>query len=200
MDEHPQDSDASLAGAHIPDKPEAPAAKVPRFVQRVLLQLTPNQKRISDALKALSKAYCAKCAEIPALASINLATLLEVATAEAAAAMHRTNTDVDLSTIDLDKLSTLDDYDRMLDLSNECVKLEVEYNARERVIITKLGEIVALEAKIMADHGLEMEEIDPQIKEVFAEARASTLQLRLSCMKIYRLRLSMGSRDDSESR
>jgi hypothetical protein len=114
--------------------------------------------------------------------------------------MHRTNTNVDLSTIDLDKLSTLDDYDRMLDLSNECVKLGVEYNARERVIITKLGEIVALEAKIMADRGLEMEEIDPQIKEVFAEARASNLQLRLSCMKIYRLRMSMGLRDDSESR
>jgi hypothetical protein len=42
MDEHPQDSDASLAGTRISNKPEAPAAKVPRFVQRILPQLTPN--------------------------------------------------------------------------------------------------------------------------------------------------------------
>jgi hypothetical protein len=113
--------------------------------------------------------------------------------------VHRTNTNVDLSTMDLDKLSTLDDYDRMLHLSKECIKLEVEYNARERVIITKLGEIAALEAKIMADHGLEMEEIDPSVKECFAEARASMSELRLGCIKLYRLRMSMSLQNDSES-
>jgi hypothetical protein len=152
-----------------------------------------DQFPISNPLKALIKSYSDKCTEVSCLSNINIDTLPKVATAEAAIATHQTTTNLDVHTLDLDKLSTLDDYDRLLALSTESVQREVEYNARERIIIAKLGEITALEDKIMNGYGPELEEVSPLIMRCFADARASIENFRHICIRVYRIRISMNS-------
>jgi hypothetical protein len=194
MDEHSRISNAFIADVQTENEQEASAAKVLKLLKAVLPKLTLNQNHIDAPLKMLLERYSAKCTEVGTLSNTHGDTLLKVAMAEVAVATHQTTTNLDVHTMDLDNLTTLDDYDRLLALSTECVQREVEHNARERIIITKLSEITALENKIMTEYGSEMEEkFGPLIMSFIAEARAAIESLRHLCIKVHRIRISMNS-------
>ena len=92
-------------------------------------------------------------------------------------------------TMHLDQLSTLDldHYDRVLALSRRCVEGHAELNAHERIIFTKLAEILALEAEIMADHASELEESCHPLTNRFARARDQLKQVRSYQLEAYRV-------------
>ena len=78
MDEHPRDSDASIADFQPEDEQEAPAARVLELLKAVLPKLTLNQNHIDAPLKMLLEKYSARCAEVGALSKTHLDTLLKV--------------------------------------------------------------------------------------------------------------------------
>jgi len=88
-------------------------------------------------------------------------------------------------TLDLDNLLTLSSYNNLLAISQKCLAHQVDFTVRERVIHAKFKEIMALEAKIMADYATELESLSLHIRDGFAARRRSTLNLRLSRLRTY---------------
>jgi len=88
-------------------------------------------------------------------------------------------------TLDLDNLSTLGPYNDLLALSQRCLALQVDYNARERVIYAKLKDIMALEAEIMAKYASELENLSIHTSETFAAKMKLISDLRRECLRNY---------------
>lgn len=88
-------------------------------------------------------------------------------------------------TLDLDNLSTLGPYNDLLATSQRCLVLQVDYNARERVIYAELKDIMALEAEIMANYASELENLSFHTRVTFAAKMKLTSGLRSECLKNY---------------
>jgi len=117
---------------------------------------------------------------------------------EATLAIHKFVQELDSHTLDLDKISTLDDYDELLAQSQRCLKNQVDYNTRERVMHSKLRELVALEDEIMANHASELEGLSPHVRDALAARLQSISNIRLSCLKTYWHDVSKGSEANRE--
>lgn len=98
--------------------------------------------------------------------------------------MYQADEGLDTRTLDLDNLTSLEKYDRLLTLSQRRLKNQVECNAQARVIFTKLGQIDALEIQITVDHGSELN-IRPTLKTRFEEERKLVSSFRLGLFMTY---------------
>jgi hypothetical protein len=175
MDEHPQDSDTPVTSAQTTDKQDACAVKVPERVQQALLGLTSFQNKggLGDLLQ------------------INHIAQLKAFRAEVEVDLRRLTFNLNSDVLHLDGLSTLLYHDLLLAQSKECVKRQVQCNARERSIHTMLGEIAALEAEIMADYyASELKKLDRSIRARLTMARTVVSKIRLYCLNTYWGKLS----------
>ena len=86
---------------------------------------------------------------------------------------------LDLQMIDLDSLSTLDDYVRLFALENESTKLEADLTTQERIVMKILDESLALAAEIIGNRANELEQIDYEIEKRFRKQRSRLLNRRI---------------------
>jgi hypothetical protein len=189
MDEHPQDSDTPVTSAQTTDKQDACAVKVPERVQQALLGLTSFQNK--GGLGDLLQTYLTKCNAIGTPTEINHIAQLKAFRAEVEVDLRRLTFNLNSDVLHLDGLSTLLYHDLLLAQSKECVKRQVQCNARERSIHTMLGEIAALEAEIMANYyASELKKLDRSIRARLTMARTVVSKIRLYCLNTYWGKLS----------
>jgi hypothetical protein len=193
MDEHLQGPEVPAAGIQTRNTEEALVVKVMERHSCTCLWLRSHQKQ--NTLKQSMILYFKRCAEIMSLAANQETTCGKFADAKLMFSHAKYALNLDMDTIDLDQISTLDDYDRLLTLSQGWLKQEVEYNAQERVIITKLEEITALEIEIKAyDISLMEEDIHCAIlRYKFERTSLELVAYHLNCLKRHREKLSRRS-------
>lgn len=187
MDEHPQDSDSPVNGAQTTDEQDPSAVKVLKCVRQALLRLKLYQDEAT--LENMLQIHSVKCNKIQTLARINSKAYSDALDDEILLDLLHMLSGLDSRTMDLDDVSSLRIYDQMLMLSRKCLERQVECNARERVIHTKLKEIAALEAEIMTNYGSEQMKIDPSIRARFAVERTAIPVVRLRCFRAHWRRL-----------
>jgi hypothetical protein len=141
--------------------------------------------------------YFEKCREIWDLARVNrIAGQTNLVVGSALAFVQLLLPSPDLHTMTLGSPFPLNCYDQLLDLSTNCLRRQVEYNARERVILTKLREISALEDEIMANHGSEIGMIETSTKHRYEEERAHISAFRSSSLRAYGSAFATGCMSD----
>lgn len=86
------------------------------------------------------------------------------------------NTDLDPHVIDLESVTSLDNYSQHLTLENDFLKLKRAYNAQNRLAVIGVDELSALESEIMTNHNAELEFFD--MKDRFEARRAAVSRLR----------------------
>lgn len=145
-----------------------------------------NRGGVEDLLQT----YLTKCDDIQIQTEINRSARTKVLQAEFEVDLHQLAFDLDPFILDLDELSTLHRHNRLVAQSKVCLERQVEYNARERVIHTKLDEIAALEAEIMANYGSELNKIDRSIRTRFAAQKTTISLVRLERLSTHWRRVS----------
>ncbi|KAH0164525.1 hypothetical protein KCU67_g5101, partial [Aureobasidium melanogenum] len=106
--------------------------------------------------------------------------------AEKAFRRFRRRTRTDLQMIDLDKITTLDNHIRLLDLQDRCIKREMEENAEVRLVFTKLDKLAALGTEIMDNHNSELGKLPAGLRRWVLERREIIAKFCVMFSEVYR--------------
>ncbi|KAG9954046.1 hypothetical protein KCU85_g519, partial [Aureobasidium melanogenum] len=99
---------------------------------------------------------------------------------------HWGNTNLDPNEIDLDSLSTLDDYVSLFILEGELVKHETDWFASQRSIMKTLDESLAVGMEIMSRHAIEFEQVGDEVKERFIKLTAKLSKYNIRFVDAWR--------------
>jgi hypothetical protein len=203
MIEHLQDPDSSVAGAHSSEQQKSSVVKVLNIVQWLLPRLKVNQEYNScPPLEALLSRYRSSCNEVWKFVRRSRYACRQVMSTELDLLIKRRRLrfSSDMRAINLDELLTLDGHNVMLGLSRKCLERQVEFNAFQRAMHTKLREILALRDEIMAYSASELdnvwETLCPSARAEFAITSADFSLFHLGRLSLYRRVISRGAWDE----
>ncbi|KAG9850234.1 hypothetical protein KCU98_g4466, partial [Aureobasidium melanogenum] len=145
-----------------------------------------SNKRVSKSFQDLIDVFFMKAEEFKRHRRAIWDTYIEYQITSDAIEEHWNNTNLNLNMIDLDSLSTLDDYVHLFALETDLVKYEADLLASERAGLKKLDDLLALGAEIMTDHAFELETVDVEIRDRLIKRSESLSRYRIKVMNSYK--------------